>query len=191
MVLWTGGKDCCLALHRVREAGWEVVGLVTFVPEGEAEFHAHPLPEMAAQAQALGLPWQKVTVSAPFREGYQAALRQLRAHGADAVVTGDIDRVEGHPNWITECAVGTGLQVILPLWQEAREVLMEELLRRGIRARIQYLNRLDLPREWLGREIDPSLLAEMQDHSARQGWDLCGENGEYHTMVEDLGLRFP
>lgn len=183
VVLWTGGKDCCLALHCARDSGWDIVGLVTFVPDGDAEFHAHPLPEMAAQAQALGLPWQKMTVRAPYREGYVAALRQLRAQGVDAVATGDIDRVEGHPNWIAECAVGTGLQVLLPLWHRPREALMGELLSRGIRARIQWLNRADLPREWLGQVIDASLLVKMQEHSARTGWDLCGENGEYHTMV--------
>ena len=47
IVLWTGGKDCNLALYEAREAGLEIVALLTFVPP-QVEFRAHPVSVMAA-----------------------------------------------------------------------------------------------------------------------------------------------
>jgi diphthamide synthase (EF-2-diphthine--ammonia ligase) len=38
-----------------------------------------------------------------------------------------------------------------------------------------------MPSEFLGREIDPDLIGELE----RIGVDPCGENGEYHTFVYD------
>ena len=43
------------------------------------------------------------------------------------------------------------------------------------------LNNTLLPRSLLGRVLDEDVLAEME----RCGIDLCGENGEYHTLVVD------
>ena len=41
----------------------------------------------------------------------------------------------------------------------------------------------DLGRGWLGRRIDEDLLDELKD--LNQSIDLCGENGEFHTLVTD------
>src|SRR6187399_1608364 len=67
-VLWTGGKDSALALHR--SAGLGVTELVTFVPP-DAHFQAHDLELMAWQARALGLPHRRVVVGLPYQEGYE------------------------------------------------------------------------------------------------------------------------
>lgn len=37
--------------------------------------------------------------------------------------------------------------------------------------------------EWLGRELNMETLERLKDLSAKQGIDLCSENGEYHTLV--------
>ncbi len=38
---------------------------------------------------------------------------------------------------------------------------------------------------WLGRILDSHTVKEMQELHRSKGLDLCGENGEYHTMVLD------
>ncbi len=45
VVLWTGGKDSCLALH-LSKYKYHIKALATFVPAGEGEFRAHPQSEM-------------------------------------------------------------------------------------------------------------------------------------------------
>ena len=103
--------------------------------------------------------------------------------GITAVITGDINYVEGHPNWIEECCNGLDLEVIRPLWQESRLMLLEELITRGIEARITWINHPSIPLSWKGRIIDIKCLTDLKHLSIKAGIDLCGENGEYHTMV--------
>ena len=52
-VLWTGGKDSCLALYEARKAGYSIDGLITFAPENPA-FLAHPIGFMQLQSRSIG-----------------------------------------------------------------------------------------------------------------------------------------
>ena len=42
-----------------------------------------------------------------------------------------------------------------------------------------------LATEWTGRSLDAATLTELQQLAEREGFDACGEQGEYHTMVTD------
>ena len=102
ILLWSGGKDAMQALCHAREAGHQVVALITFAPPAP-RFLAHPLSQVRRQAAALALSHQLVTIEAPFDLGYERALAALKEEWQlDGVVTGDIDSVGGAPNWIRE-----------------------------------------------------------------------------------------
>ena len=182
-VLWTGGKDSCLALHRAYDRGVSIACLATFVPEDRREFHAHPTAETRKQADLMHLDLHFIPVQEPYRDSYIKGLTWLKEQGITAVITGDIDYIEGHPNWIEDCCHGLDLEVIRPLWRESRHTLMEELITRGIQARITWINHPSIPPSWKGRVVDVDCLAELKHLSMHAGIDLCGENGEYHTMV--------
>jgi uncharacterized protein (TIGR00290 family) len=184
-VLWTGGKDSALALHEARLAGFHVGLLATFAPPG-ARFRAHPLPFMQRQALAMGIPHRVFPIREPVREGYVAALRQLaESEHVQAVVTGDIAEVDGKPNWIRECSRGLELEVLTPLWQRDREELLEVLLGLGFRAVVSCVKVPWLTADWVGRELDRAGVESLRRVRAENGLDLCGENGEYHTLVRD------
>ena len=184
-VLWTGGKDSALALHRARAAGLRVACLATFAPENPA-FLAHPIAIMRLQAEALGLPHVIVTVREPMEASYRDGIAALcAARGIDTLVTGDIDRVAGHPNWIRRCSEGLPVDVHTPLWGADRGALMDELLAAGFRVIFSLVKRPWLGPEWAGRELTADSLAELRALGDQRGIDLCGENGEYHTMVLD------
>ncbi|HDX8642372.1 TPA: adenine nucleotide alpha hydrolase [Aeromonas dhakensis] len=185
IVLWSGGKDAMQALCHAREAGHQVVALATFAPPSP-RFLAHPLSQVRRQAAALGLPHLLVTIEAPFDLGYERALTKLKEEWQlDGVVTGDIDSVAGAPNWIRERCRPLGLTVHTPLWQQPREALLADLLARGIVAHLSCVDTRFLPPEWVGRTLDAATLAELQQLAATRGFDACGEQGEYHTMVTD------
>ncbi|HDX8403333.1 TPA: adenine nucleotide alpha hydrolase [Aeromonas dhakensis] len=185
IVLWSGGKDAMQALCHAREAGHQVVALATFAPPSP-RFLAHPLSQVRRQAAALGLPHRLVTIEAPFDLGYERALTKLKEEWQlDGVVTGDIDSVAGAPNWIRERCRPLGLTVHTPLWQQPREALLADLLARGIVAHLSCVDTRFLPPEWVGRTLDAATLAELQQLAATRGFDTCGEQGEYHTMVTD------
>lgn len=185
IVLWSGGKDAMQALCHAREAGHQVVALATFAPPSP-RFLAHPLSQVRRQAAALGLPHLLVTIEAPFDLGYERALTKLKEEWQlDGVVTGDIDSVGGAPNWIRERCRPLGLTVHTPLWQRPREALLADLLARGIVAHLSCVDTDVLTPEWVGRVLDKGALDELQQLAATLGFDACGEQGEYHTMVTD------
>lgn len=185
IVLWSGGKDAMQALCHAREAGHQVVALVTFAPPSP-RFLAHPLSQVQRQAAALGLPHRLVTIEAPFDQGYELALAELKDEWRlDGVVTGDIDSVGGAPNWIRERCQPLGIAVHTPLWQLSREALLADLLARGIVAHLSCVDTRVLAPDWVGRVLDRATLAELQQLASSRGFDACGEQGEYHTMVTD------
>jgi len=179
-VLWTGGKDSALALHR--SAGLGVTELVTFVPP-DADFQAHDLELMAWQARALGLSHRRVVVGFPYQEGYERALAELLASGIQRVVTGDIAQVDGHPNFISLCAERVGMDVSLPLWGVDRRQHMQEIVALGFDVVLTFVREPWLDATWVGRHLDAPALAELDELSRTNGLDPAGENGEYHSMV--------
>ncbi len=185
VVLWTGGKDSALAYYRSLERGITVVGLATFVPADDREFKAHPQNKIKLQAEQLSLPIYFLPVSEPYKKSYIDNLIVLKTTlGISAVITGDIDFVDGQPNWIVTCCAEAELEVFCPLWQESRQSIMTDLLRKNIRAQISWINHQALSEKWLGRYIDCDSLKELSIICENSGMDLCGENGEYHTMVD-------
>jgi diphthine-ammonia ligase len=179
-VLWTGGKDSALALHR--SAGSGVRQLVTFVPP-DAHFQAHDLELMTWQARALGLPHRRLVVAHPYREGYERALAELLASGIERVVTGDIAPVDGHPNFIASCAERVGMSVALPLWGVDRREHLRQIVALGFDVVLTYVNEPWLNAGWVGRHLDAQALTELDALSRDNGLDPAGENGEYHSMV--------
>ncbi len=184
-VLWSGGKDCALALREARRGGWSIRCLATFVPP-DATFRAHPLDVMRRQAEAMGLEHVCIEIREPFDAAYHAGIERLRAErGVAALVTGDIAEVDGRPNWIRQCAAGTGVEVLTPLWHAPRETLLARLIGEGFVAMISAVRGPALTAEWLGRILDETAVTELRRLNAAHGLDPCGENGEFHTIVLD------
>lgn len=63
------------------------------------------------------------------------------------------------------------------------------LLDRGFKARFSCVKTRWLDENWIGRELNESALAGLRSIREQNGLDLCGEDGEYHTLVTD-GPRF-
>jgi uncharacterized protein (TIGR00290 family) len=184
-ILWTGGKDSSLALFEASRSGYDVRCLVTFAPP-DPDFLAHPLAFMKLQAEALGLPHHVLPVEEPFAESYETHLRALRSEmGIEAVVTGDIAEVGGSPNWIRERSRPVGMEVHTPLWGRDRQVLLEQLLRHRFTVRFSCVKKRWLAENWVGRTLNEQAIADLRIVRERTGLDLCGEEGEYHTLVTD------
>lgn len=164
--------------------GMHIRCLVTFVPRSPV-FLAHPLPFMEQQALATGLPHVRLCVTEPFKESYHAAIRSLQLDGIEALVTGDIAELAGHSNWIGECSRRLGMRVMRPLWGRDRAELLEKILALQFRVIFSCVKTEWIADDWLGRELDGHSVEELCALRQQTGLDLCGENGEYHTLVTD------
>jgi diphthine-ammonia ligase len=189
-VSWTGGKDSSLALYETEMSGHRIDCLVTFAPRQE-RFLAHPLAFMRLQAQALGLPHQVITVEESFERGYESAISSLKEErGIDALVTGDISEVAGHAtNWMMDRCRSCGIELFRPLWHRDRLELLNRLLSLRFKIVFSCVKRAWFTEEWLGLELSRSSIERLCELSERTGLDICGEQGEYHTLALD-GPRF-
>jgi len=187
---WTGGKDSNLALLRAtRDEGLEVRCLVCFAPvAGPGTFRAHPARFQEAQAQALGLPLEVMTVDpsktdGDYRKAYASALTCLKTgpHSIEVIVTGDMALLgDQTKNFVHEACDLAGLGCLLPLWGADRGSILEELCAEGIRPFFTCIKEPWFDGTWIGRELQYESLLEIG-----RGLDLCGELGEYHTVVMD------
>jgi uncharacterized protein (TIGR00290 family) len=177
---WSGGKDSMLALHRALAAGWRVEALLAMFDETGQRSRSHAIAPalMQAQAAALGIPL--VTRQAGWHD-YEAVFSdQLRAFAGQGLthgLFGDID-LQPHRDWEEKVCAQAGLRAELPLWQQPRRALVDELLALGYRARVVCVDARWLDAGFCGREFDAAFLADLPP-----GVDACGENGEFHTFV--------
>lgn len=182
-VSWTGGKDSCLACQLAIRAGYRVRILVTFAPPG-AGFIAHPVRVMALQAEAAGIPHRVITVQEPYEENYINALKELKSSGIRHIVTGDIDEVNGRPNSMELYCREAGIGFIAPLWKMKREEVFSLLMKEKINFIFTSVDKKIQGAAGLaGNFFSEELYWHLTVQSAVSGTDLCGENGEYHTMV--------
>ena len=181
-VSWSGGKDCCLALHCARAAGLEVRFLLAMFDETGERTRSHAIPRdlMAAQAEALGLELMGPSASwADYETVFVGALEELKGRGVDTIVFGDID-LAPHREWEEGVCAKAGVTPHLPLWLEERTALALEILALGFRPLVVCADDRWLTADFAGRPYDADFLASLP-----QGVDACGENGEFHTFVVD------
>ena len=169
------------ALLAVRER-LDVRCLVTFAPDPPRPFRAHPVASMVAQAEALGIEHRLHPVSAPLEASYERVIDGLAAEGIEVLVTGDIDRVEGHDSWI-EARARDVVQVERPLWNAPRGRVLESLLEEGVQVLCTFSRDDAFPAPLAGNLLDAERVAELLARHGIDGFDACGENGEYHTSV--------
>jgi uncharacterized protein (TIGR00290 family) len=186
---WSGGKDSMLALHRALEAGHEVAALLAMFDETGERSRSHALPPhlMQAQADALGLPLVMRRASwATYEAVFTEQLREFASRGITHGLFGDID-LQPHRDWEEKVCAAAGIEAVLPLWQQPRRALVDELLQLGYRAHVVGVDARFLDASFCGREFDARFIADLPP-----GVDPCGENGEFHTFVFDgPRLRHP
>jgi uncharacterized protein (TIGR00290 family) len=111
---------------------------------------------------------------------YEMKLRLAKEQGAEVCVFGDID-IEGHLKWCTERCENTGIEPLFPLYGQSREAVVNDFIESGFTAHFTIIDTTRISEDLLGRQLTKEALREIK----KQGADICGENGEYHTFVSD------
>lgn len=182
-VSWSGGKDSCLALYKAMKQGYNPRQLLTMFSIENNISTAHRLKEeiIKAQARAAGIQY---SIGMAFYNGYEETfvnnLKQFKEQGIDYGIFGDID-IDEHKQWENRVCKKASIIPVLPLWKMDRRELVKEFLSTGFKARIILVNTTMLDIRFLGQDLSPSLIKEIEEYGA----DACGENGEYHTVVYD------
>ena len=183
IMAYSDGKDCTLALDRMIRQGHEPVALYTTVSSKGINFNHFIRREVyQAYEECLGVPVIFCATRGYHNESdIHGGLREaIGAYGAAAVCTGDIFDRDVFA-WNRRMAEQLGVELVCPLWNEPQEKLIGEVLDRGYRFLIKSVRTDYLGEEYLGKEVTRELVSEFR----QKGIDVCGENGEYHSITVD------
>lgn len=185
---WSSGKDSCYACWKALSEGHDVCYLVNFVSPagfGKNAFHGVKSKIVSLQSEAMKIPMiQRETTWEGYEQAFRGVLSKLREMGIEGLVTGDIDMIE-HRTWTENICNEFGLKALMPLWKLDREQILRGFIDDGFESIVVCLKADSCDERWLGRKIDHGFMTELQDYSRSHSFDICGENGEYHTFVVD------
>ncbi len=177
---WSGGKDSCLAYYKAKQEGYEVIYLLTMLTTTGRYSRSHRLSKeiLMAQAEAVGVRVSHRCASwNTYEREFNKALNFFKREGLKAGVFGDLD-LEQHRKWVESICKNSQLGSVFPLWKQGREDILWQLIDAGFEAVVVRVKNSVLDHAWLGRRIDADFVYAMK----KAGIDICGENGEYHTL---------
>ena len=178
---WSGGKDSCYALMQAIQQGNELKALINMMNENGkiSRSHGLPLSVLQQQAAAMNVPLLATPTSwNDYKQHFIHSLREIKEqYNVQAMVFGDID-LQPHRDWEEMVCAEAGLEAMLPLWQQGRRQLVDQMIQAGIEAVIVSCN-TQMGEAYLGKTITH----ELADDLEKAGIDACGENGEFHTVV--------
>jgi len=184
---YSGGKDGALALYRAVKKGHEPICLLTTYNESTERswFHGVPAAVLHNVSELMGIPLELIKTGEgnKYDKDFENALVHMKERGARTCVFGDID-IQEHRDWCDTRCKNAGLKSMFPLWNNDRRELVYELIDSDIKAIITIVDTSKMSEKFLGMR----LTRKLADEISAGGVDICGENGEYHTLVYDSPL---
>jgi uncharacterized protein (TIGR00290 family) len=185
ILCFSGGKDSVLALYELLKQGnYEVAALLTTITQDYDRISMHGVRTdlLELQAQALGLPLEKVIIPANSSEQeYEARMRQVMerylASGIHTVAFGDIF-LEDLRKYREENLSKMDIKAIFPLWKNDTAELAERFITLGFEAVVTCVDGNILDERFVGRAFNHEFISQLP-----HGADPCGENGEFHSFV--------
>jgi ABC transporter with metal-binding/Fe-S-binding domain ATP-binding protein len=186
-VLFSGGKDSSLAMHKAME-DHSIVCLISMISSNSESymFHVPNIDLVDLQASAIGLPLiQKKTPGIKEEELTQlkeAILEAKEKYSIEGIVTGAV-KSEYQRSRIAKICSGLGLECVNPLWQMDQIELLNEL--KEFNVIISGVFAYKLGKELLGKQIDDEIIEMLRKLQEEIRLNPAGEGGEIETTVLD------
>ncbi|MEM5844370.1 MAG: TIGR00289 family protein [Candidatus Aenigmatarchaeota archaeon] len=188
-ILFTGGKDSCLALKRVL-GKHDVVCLITLISKNKESymFHVPNIKLTKLQAKAIGLPLiQKTTKGEKEKELEDLKKILVKAKEKfkiEGVATGAIAS-NYQKSRIEKVCKELDLECINPLWGEDQVKLLEEIVESNFKVIITGVFAFPFDESFLGKEIDAQVIKKLKEIMEKYKINPAGEGGEIETTVLD------
>lgn len=181
IVSWSGGKDSCLACYEAIRQGYQISHLVNFISKEYHRVNFHGTEARLIQLQSYSLRIslvQQETSWDDYEPAFKEAVRSLIPEGVEGMVFGDI-YLEEHKQWVERVCGELGIKALEPLWGKSTEEVLTTFINSGFEAVVVSAQADLIDPEWVGEVVSQSFM----DYLKSKNIDLCGENGEYHTLV--------
>ena len=180
VVSLSGGKDSTYALCQALKEGLNVNHLL-FINVGSK---AHLVNKWVLKLVSEAVQIPAVTVNKKLPE-IRKALKKLKA---DTLVSGVMTTPE-HMDWYQEVCGPIQVKHYAPLWGKNPLAALDEMKQLGFHMLVIEVNTaLGSNENWLGKEIDDKMLAELKQLESKKKINPIGEWGEYHTLVIDCPI---
>jgi len=184
LATWSGGKDSCFACYKAMLDGANITNLVNTISEENRRVRFHGIEDalVQTQAKAIGIPLHQIETSGDnYESDFKEGIRSLILNGnIQGMVFGDI-HLEHCRRWAEKVCKELGIDVMEPLWNKPSKEILLDFMRSGFEACITSCQADLVSGKYVGRKLDEELLGEISE----LGIDVCGENGEFHTIVTD------
>jgi diphthine-ammonia ligase len=184
VVHWSGGKECCLAYHKVIRQGHQVACLLSF--EYMRPYVFHSFPAMELQSKTMGTPLKVIRIKKPYEDILGALTKLKEQEGIEGIVTGDIAGAGCavvHSSYYESMAKQLELSFMMPNEGDTYDVL-KEVVGTGLRPLLNCINTNFFGEEWLGRKLDSESIKELKELTDEKGIDVSSEDGQgYHSTV--------
>jgi len=192
-LLLSSGKDSMFALHKAKEAGHEIVCLITIISKNPASwmFHTPNVRLAKQQAECLGIPIIIVHTEGEKEkelEELKEAIQQAKEkYNIDGIASG---AVKSKYQWtrIDKICGDLDLTSIAPLWDYDQFQLINDIVKANFKVIIVSIAAEGLSKDWLGKELNNETIQDLKKLYDKIQLNVAGEGGEYESLVIDCPL---
>jgi len=188
-VLFSGGKDSCLALHKAIKEGYEIKYLLAVIPENFDSFMFHKpyLSLLEKQAEKLGFDliiFKSEGIENKEINDLRKLIESVKGKVDVIIVGGIASNYQG--TRIKKICDEVGLKFYAPLWDYSSERIWDELLNNKFKVILTKITCEGISKEFLGKIVDDKMLLKLKKLSEKHKFRIDFEGGEAETSVLDM-----
>jgi len=185
-VLFSGGKDSCLALHIAKQQGHEIKYLLTILPKNFDSFMFHKpyLKLLEKQAENLNIPliiMESEGIENKELEDLKKLIECVKDKVDGIAVGGIASSYQG--NRIKKISEELKLKFYAPLWNYDSEKVWNELLKNNFKVVLTKISCEGIPKEFLGKIINEKTLEDLKKLAEKYRFRIDFEGGEAESAV--------
>jgi ABC transporter with metal-binding/Fe-S-binding domain ATP-binding protein len=191
-VLFSGGKDSTIALHKVAKEH-KIECLITLISKNKESymFHTPNINITKLQSEALEIPvLYKDTQGNPeeeLKDLEEVIIEAIKKFKIKGIITGAIASIYQSQR-IQRICDNLGILCINPLWKKNQEAILHQMLDKKYRVMISGIFAYPLTEKWLGKLINKEIIDQLIILNKKFGLSISGEGGEIETTVLDAPM---
>lgn len=192
-VLFSGGKDSCMAAYLAKKQGHEITCLITIHSKNPESymFHTCSIKKTKQQAKVMNIPLIYIKTKGEkekeLKDLENAIKKAKREYKIEGVVSGALAS-NYQKSRIENICKKLKLKSITPLWQKDGFEYLKDIIKNEFQVIITAVSAYPLSASWLGREIDEELIENLHQLYEKYKVHPAGEGGEFETFVLNCPL---
>jgi ABC transporter with metal-binding/Fe-S-binding domain ATP-binding protein len=192
-ILFSGGKDSTYATYLAKQAGEEIICLISIFSKNKESymFHTPSINQVKSQAEVMDLPLvvtETEGIKEKELEDLTDIIKQVKdKYHIDTIVTGALHS-EYQASRIQKICDSLNLKCFNPLWHKEEISYLKELIGANFKIIITGVFAYPLDKSWLGKQINNKFIDEVEQLKDKYKIHAAGEGGEFETFVLDCPL---